>query len=58
MLAEKLLQGLKEEIEGDVYWDALHKAIYATDGSVYRKIPAAIVPPKNAEDIRKVVLFA
>ena len=58
MLAEKLLQGLKEEIEGDVYWDALHKAIYATDGSVYRKIPAAIVHPKNAEDIRKVVLFA
>jgi len=47
MLAEKLLQGLKEEIEGDVYWDALHKAIYATDGSVYRKIPAAIVHPKK-----------
>ncbi|MEP7322743.1 MAG: FAD-linked oxidase C-terminal domain-containing protein, partial [Saprospiraceae bacterium] len=58
MLTEHDLHILKSELKGDVYWDDLHKAIYATDASVYRMIPEAVIHPKNAEDIKKVVAFA
>ena len=58
MLSEKELLKLKVELEGEMYWDEMHKAIYATDASVYRKIPAAVVHPRNAGDIKKVVAFA
>lgn len=58
MLETTVLLKLKAAIEGEVYWDDMHKAIYATDASVYRKIPIAVVHPKHGEDIKKVVAFA
>jgi FAD/FMN-containing dehydrogenase/Fe-S oxidoreductase len=58
MLEEKELIRLRAELEGELYWDDMHKAIYATDASVYRKIPAAVVHPKTIEDIKKVIAFA
>ena len=49
---------LSEIIEGDVFFDNLHKIIYATDASVYRKIPLGVAYPKNSEDLKKIIHFA
>src|SRR5690606_13706835 len=37
---------------------SLHTAIYATDTSVYRKIPIAVAYPKNEEAIKQLIAFA
>ncbi|NAY90873.1 FAD-binding protein [Muricauda sp. JGD-17] len=37
--------------------DNLSKSLYATDASVYRKVPMAVAYPKNTSDIRRLVLF-
>ena len=57
MLQNELLT-LKNQLEGDLYWDEMYKAIYATDASIYRKLPMAIAHPKTPEDIKKLIVFA
>ena len=52
------LEELSKIIDGELYFDNLHKSIYATDASVYRKIPLGVVYPKNNEDIKKIIHFA
>ncbi|MFA5300130.1 MAG: FAD-linked oxidase C-terminal domain-containing protein [Lutibacter sp.] len=52
------LQELSKLLEGEVYFDQLHKTIYATDASVYRKIPLGVAYPKNNSDLKKLILFA
>ncbi|MDX2189889.1 MAG: FAD-linked oxidase C-terminal domain-containing protein [Bacteroidota bacterium] len=49
---------LKNGIEGDVYYDNVMKTLYATDASVYREFPTAVVRPKTVSDIQKTILFA
>jgi FAD/FMN-containing dehydrogenase/Fe-S oxidoreductase len=56
-MKEKLLQ-LQHSLSGTLHFDALHKAIYATDASVYRKEPLAVAYPKDEEDILKLIKFA
>ena len=53
-----LLQELSIKMDGELFYDNLHKSIYATDASVYRKIPLAVAYPKNKEDIKKLITFA
>ncbi len=38
--------------------DPLHRNLYATDASVYRRIPLGVAFPKDEEDLRKIILFA
>lgn len=38
--------------------DTLSKTLYATDASVYRKIPTAVAFPKTTNDIQKLISFA
>lgn len=52
------LQQLSNDLQGELNYDNLHKGIYATDASVYRKIPLAVSYPKNKEDIKKLIQFA
>ena len=52
------LNHLHQLLDGEVLFDNLHKNIYATDASVYRKIPLAVAYPKNKEDIQKLINFA
>ncbi len=47
-----------QRLEGDILTDNLSKTLYATDASVYRKIPEAVAFPKTVEDIQKLVIFA
>lgn len=52
------LQQLNDNIQGNIKFDDLHKAIYATDASVYRKLPLGVAYPKNVIDIKKLIQFA
>jgi FAD/FMN-containing dehydrogenase/Fe-S oxidoreductase len=40
------------------YTDTLHRKIYATDASVYRKIPYAVSYPETVEDIIQIIEYA
>ena len=53
-----MLNKLKDDLEGDLFVDKLMTTLYATDASVYRKMPMAVAYPKTEEDIRKLILFA
>ena len=52
------LEQLKNELEGGLEWDHLHKALYATDASVYKILPCAVAFPKSIQDVQKLVQFA
>ncbi len=52
------LQLLANELQGELHFDDLHKTIYATDASVYRKLPLAVCFPKTKYDIKKCIQFA
>lgn len=49
---------LSQSLEGSFQQDALSKALYATDASVYRKTPVGVAFPETVEDIQKLILFA
>jgi FAD/FMN-containing dehydrogenase/Fe-S oxidoreductase len=53
-----VLEGLSSQIEGDVYTDLSTRLMYATDASVYRELPLAVVRPRHENDIRVLVKFA
>lgn len=52
------LKELSESLNGELFFDDLHKTIYATDASVYRKIPLAVALPKDKNDLKKLIAFA
>ncbi|WP_271405933.1 FAD-binding and (Fe-S)-binding domain-containing protein [Tenacibaculum soleae] len=52
------LSALEKNLKGDLFFDDLHKNLYATDASVYRKIPLAVAYPKNETDIKILIDFA
>lgn len=54
----KTLKSLSAKLQGEVFYDLLHKSIYATDASVFRKIPLGVVYPKNNEDLTTLIQFA
>lgn len=58
MISEDTLQQLKKTFTGELHSDSLHKAIYATDASVYRALPLAVAYPASKEDIRTLIMFA
>ena len=58
MIEQSVLKTLNNSLIGDVFFDNLHKTIYATDASVYRKIPLAVAYPKNIADIQQLIAFA
>ncbi|MCX2762345.1 FAD-binding and (Fe-S)-binding domain-containing protein [Aquimarina muelleri] len=49
---------LQKELEGELEFDELIKSLYATDASVYRRIPAAVAFPKSTKDLKKIISFA
>ncbi|MCG8748785.1 FAD-binding and (Fe-S)-binding domain-containing protein [Tenacibaculum finnmarkense] len=58
MTDKKLLLNLDKSLQGTLFFDDLHKSLYATDASVYRKIPLAVAYPKDAKDIKILIDFA
>ena len=55
---KKALTHLRTYFDGDLFFDDLHKTLYATDASVYRKIPLAVAYPKTEKGIRQLIEFA
>jgi len=58
MISNTVLEQLHKSLSGDVLFDNLHKTLYATDASVYRKIPLAVAYPKNEKDLKTLIAFA
>lgn len=58
MIDNTVLTSLNNLLEGALFFDDLHKTMYATDASVYRKIPLAVAYPKEIEDIQQLIAFA
>lgn len=53
-----LLRELERQIEGEVRFDAVSRALYATDASVYQIEPLGAVVVKSREDLIRVVRIA
>ena len=49
---------LQKTLSGEVHTDALHRAMLATDGSIFSVRPAGVVYPRHTEDVRRTVRFA
>ncbi len=58
MIQTTQLQALEKSLTGELFFDDLHKNIYATDASVYHKIPLAVAYPKDIKDIQQLIDFA
>ena len=54
MMEESKLQEIRKKLSGSLEYDDLHKALYATDASVYRKIPLAVAYPKDEKDLQSI----
>ncbi|HET7664406.1 MAG TPA: FAD-linked oxidase C-terminal domain-containing protein, partial [Rhodanobacteraceae bacterium] len=46
-----LAEELESVIEGEVRFDAGSRALYASDGSIYRMVPIGVVVPRDTEDV-------
>ncbi len=53
-----IFEELRQKINGDVFTDLTSRVLHATDASVYREIPMAVVRPKSPEDVKKIIQFA
>jgi FAD/FMN-containing dehydrogenase len=53
--SEALRRELESQIEGEVRFDTISRALYSTDASVYQIRPLGVAIPKTREDIVKIV---
>lgn len=53
-----MLEALAARLDGQLHWDDLNRMIYATDASVYRRMPLAVAYPKTVKDLQTLVSFA
>ena len=53
--AVALARELESALEGDVRFDAAHRALYAHDASHYRQVPIGVVLPRTKEDVVRAV---
>lgn len=58
MIDNTVLISLKNKLEGELQFDTLTKSLYATDASVYRRIPIAVAFPKSVKDLKEIIAFA
>lgn len=49
---------LARDLEGELHSDDLRRYLLATDGSIFLKLPAAVVYPRTTADVRRTVRFA
>ena len=53
--ATALRRALEHEVQGEVRFDEVSRALYATDASVYQIVPLGVVVPRSREDVLAVV---
>jgi FAD/FMN-containing dehydrogenase/Fe-S oxidoreductase len=54
-LHRELETQLKAQIEGEVRFDQISRALYSTDASVYQILPLGVVIPKSREDVVRTI---
>ena len=54
----RLADRLRRHLEGDVRFDALTRALYATDASIYQIRPLGVVFPRSLDDVDAVMTIA
>ena len=57
-MTESLRIELEQQIEGEVRFDAVSRALYSTDASVYQIEPLGVVVPRTREDVVRTVQIA
>jgi FAD/FMN-containing dehydrogenase/Fe-S oxidoreductase len=50
-----LEERLRKEVQGDVAFDLVTRALYATDASIYQIEPRGVVVPKTVDDVAAVI---
>ncbi len=58
MQSSRLERELRENIEGDIYFDDLSKSLYSVDASLYEQAPIGIVQPKTEEEVGMALAIA
>ncbi|WP_103863877.1 FAD-binding and (Fe-S)-binding domain-containing protein [Aquimarina sp. I32.4] len=58
MINKNILTSLQDQLEGELLFDTLTISLYATDASVYRRVPIAVAFPKSINDLKKIIAFA
>ena len=53
-----ILNVLKNNLQGDLFFDETMRILYATDASAYRELPLAVAIPKVESDIETLISFA
>ncbi|PWU09668.1 MAG: oxidoreductase, partial [Terriglobia bacterium] len=53
--ADALQEELARSLEGEVRFDAISRALYSTDASVYQILPRGVVIPKTRQDILRII---
>jgi FAD/FMN-containing dehydrogenase/Fe-S oxidoreductase len=53
-----LWEELRDSVRGDVHADAVSRALYATDASIYQIEPAGVVLPRDEQDVAVVLRLA
>jgi len=49
---------LKQAVRGDVYFDDVSRAVYATDASLFQIVPRCVVVPVDEADVRRTMEIA
>jgi len=57
-VAGPLADRLRRHVEGDVRFDALTRALYATDASIYQIRPLGVVLPRSLDDVDAAMTIA
>ena len=51
----ELAESIKPNLQGEMKFDSLTKALYSTDASIYQIEPAGVITPKSKEDVCLVI---
>ena len=57
-ISTEVWSDLAKQLEGDLFLDLKTRTLYATDASVYREMPLAVVLAKTKRDIQLLIQFA
>jgi FAD/FMN-containing dehydrogenase/Fe-S oxidoreductase len=58
LINHQIFQSLQQQLKGKVHTDKTMRSLYATDASIYREMPMAVVYPDNEQDIKELIAFA
>lgn len=58
LINHQIFQSLQQQLKGKVHTDKTMRSLYATDASIYREMPMAVVYPEDEQDVKALIMFA